>query len=67
MNVEIGIETPIFLFWEYMYLFRNFGILSLQCSSGPCTLENLCPNLAIGKIIVRVMALNQTGRTGQYP
>jgi hypothetical protein len=30
MNVEIGTETPIFLFWEY--LFRNFGILSLQCS-----------------------------------
>jgi hypothetical protein len=29
MNVEIGTETPIFLFWEY--LFRNFGILSLQC------------------------------------
>jgi hypothetical protein len=24
MNVEIGTETPIFLFWEY--LFRNFGI-----------------------------------------
>jgi hypothetical protein len=32
MNVEIGTETPIFLFWEY--LFRNFGILSLQCT--PC-------------------------------
>ncbi len=32
MNVEIGTETPIFLFWEY--LFRNFGILSLQCGSG---------------------------------
>jgi hypothetical protein len=31
MNVEIGTETPIFLFWEY--LFRNFGILSLQCIS----------------------------------
>jgi hypothetical protein len=31
MNVEIGTETPIFLSWEY--LFRNFGILSLQCSS----------------------------------
>jgi hypothetical protein len=31
MNVEIGTETPIFLFWEY--LFRNFGILSLQCTS----------------------------------
>jgi hypothetical protein len=30
MNVEIDTETPIFLFWEY--LFRNFGILSLQCS-----------------------------------
>jgi hypothetical protein len=29
MNVEIGTETPIFLFWEY--LFRYFGILSLQC------------------------------------
>jgi hypothetical protein len=29
MNVEIGTETPIFLFWEY--LFQNFGILSLQC------------------------------------
>jgi hypothetical protein len=25
MNVEMGTETPIFLFW------RNFGILSLQC------------------------------------
>jgi hypothetical protein len=29
MNVEIGTETPIFLFWEY--LFRNLGILTLQC------------------------------------
>jgi hypothetical protein len=29
MNVETGTETLIFLFWEY--LFRNFGILSLQC------------------------------------
>ncbi len=26
---EIGNETPLFLFWEY--LFRNLGILSLQC------------------------------------
>ncbi len=33
MNVEIGTETPIFLFWEY--LFRNFGILSLQCIGLP--------------------------------
>jgi hypothetical protein len=30
LNVEIGTETPIFLFWEY--LFQNFGILSLQCT-----------------------------------
>jgi hypothetical protein len=32
MNVEIGTETPIFLFLEY--LLRNFGILSLQCVEG---------------------------------
>jgi hypothetical protein len=35
MNVEIGTETPIFLFWEY--LFRNFGNLSLQCVR--CTVQ----------------------------
>jgi hypothetical protein len=29
MDVEIGTETPISLFWEY--LFQIFGILSLQC------------------------------------
>jgi hypothetical protein len=29
MNVEIGTEAPIFLFWEYLFLI--FGILSLQC------------------------------------
>ncbi len=33
MNVEIGTESPIFLFWEY--LFQIFGILSLQCR--PCS------------------------------
>ncbi len=31
MNVEIGTEAPIFLFWEY--LFQIFGILSLQCGA----------------------------------
>ncbi len=30
MNVEIGTEAPIFLFWEY--LFQIFAILSFQCS-----------------------------------
>jgi hypothetical protein len=34
MNVEIGTETPIFLFWKY--LFRNFGILSLQFACPHC-------------------------------
>ncbi len=31
MNVEIGTEAPIILFWEY--LFQIFGILSLQCNT----------------------------------
>jgi hypothetical protein len=30
MNVAIGTEALIFLFWEY--LFQIFGILSLQCA-----------------------------------
>jgi hypothetical protein len=37
MNVEIGTEAPIFLFWEY--LFQIFGILSLQCRVGELLLK----------------------------
>jgi len=50
MNVEIGTEAPIFLFWEY--LFRNFGILSLQCTAdfvvfvGAYREGGVCPELA---------------------
>jgi hypothetical protein len=44
MNVEIGTEAPIFLFWEY--LFQIFGILSLQCSytMTHVTLNQLTPD-----------------------
>jgi hypothetical protein len=41
MNVEIGTETPIFLFWEY--LFRNFGILSVSAVE-----TNLCCVSVVG-------------------
>jgi hypothetical protein len=34
MNVEIGTEAPIFLFWEY--LLQIFGIFPLQCSTWKC-------------------------------
>jgi hypothetical protein len=37
----MGTETPIFLFWEY--LFRNFSILSLQrTKSGPMRIQYKC-------------------------
>ncbi len=29
MNVEIGTETPIFLFWEYLFQISVFGLCSL--------------------------------------
>jgi hypothetical protein len=39
MNVNIGTEAPKFLFWEY--LFKIFGILSLQCMSSKGFRKNI--------------------------
>ncbi len=51
MNVEIGTEDPIFLFWEY--LFHIFGILSLQCGhfpAGSASVEYVDPASAVGRV-----------------
>jgi hypothetical protein len=40
MNVEFRTEAALFLFWEY--LFRIFGIVSLQCSAMPKSTCILC-------------------------
>jgi hypothetical protein len=40
MNLEIGAEAPIFLFWEY--LFQIFRVLSLQCGVQLLSFFNLC-------------------------
>ncbi len=53
MNVEIGSKAPIFLFWEY--LFRIFGILSLQCVG-----EGRCVKIRVRAALERVERLKPT-------
>ncbi len=57
MNVEIGTEAPIFLFWEY--LFQIFGILSLQCRTKAYR-QSVSPNCATNFISQPVFTF--TGR-----
>jgi hypothetical protein len=47
MNVEIGTEAPIFLFWEY--LFQIFGILSLQCGRGGESFGGISESIGLGQ------------------
>jgi hypothetical protein len=64
MNVEIGTETPLFLFWEY--LFQNFGILSLQFVSKRYTMQalNYLHKGSLGGFICSPLPLFRTGFTG---
>ncbi len=66
MNVEIGTETLIFVFWKY--LLRNFGIFSLKCRSPSNHLRSQ-PNAGwrSSQILARVRMRAQEARVRTWP
>jgi hypothetical protein len=65
MNVEIGTETPIFLFWEY--LFRNFGILSLQCELISASFNSHKMTMNLGSDILESDLWSTNSQSSFYP